>query len=77
MEYCNEGDLSKFIRKNGGHLKESVAIDVLGQLMNGFKNLYELKYIHRDIKPPNALIKNGVHKVADFGFATKVDVTGR
>lgn len=42
-------------------------------------NLFYLNqgYIHRDIKPANALIKNGVHKVADFGFATKVDITGR
>lgn len=45
--------------------------------MNGFKNLVDMGYIHRDIKPANALLKNGVHKVADFGFATKVDITGR
>jgi serine/threonine protein kinase len=31
-------------------------------------------YIHRDIKPANSLIKDGIHKIADFGFAVKVDV---
>ncbi|EGR32120.1 protein kinase domain protein, partial [Ichthyophthirius multifiliis] len=25
--------------------------------------------IHRDIKPANILIKNGIYKIADFGFA--------
>jgi len=34
-------------------------------------------YIHRDIKPENSLINKGIHKVADFGFATKADITGR
>lgn len=31
-------------------------------------------YIHRDIKPANCLIKDGVHKIADFGFAVKVNI---
>lgn len=34
-------------------------------------------YIHRDIKPANCIIKNGIHKVADFGFATKIDMAGK
>ena len=34
-------------------------------------------YIHRDIKPENSLIYKNVNKVADFGFATKADITGR
>ena len=58
-------------------LKESQALDVMYQLMQGFKELVENGYIHRDIKPQNSLIKKGVHKVADFGFATKVDMRGR
>ena len=45
--------------------------------MIGFKNIIDIGYIHRDIKPANALIKNNVHKVADFGFATKADITGK
>lgn len=45
--------------------------------MNGFKDLVSHNYIHRDIKPENCLVKGNVHKVADFGFATKIDITGR
>ncbi|KRX01734.1 Protein kinase-like domain [Pseudocohnilembus persalinus] len=77
LEFCKDGDLDHYIRKNGGLLNEKEALDVLNQLLNGFKNLVELGYIHRDIKPANALINNGIHKVADFGFATKIDIAGR
>ena len=28
---------------------------------------------HRDLKPANILIKDGVYKLADFGFSTHVD----
>jgi serine/threonine-protein kinase ULK/ATG1 len=42
-------------------------------MMKGIANaLFTLKkygIIHRDIKPSNVLLKNGVPKLADFGFA--------
>ena len=47
LELCNGGDLSKFIRKHDGLLEEKLAIEVLSQLMKGFKNLVNLGYIHR------------------------------
>lgn len=34
-----------------------------------FKN-FLLGIVHRDLKPANILLKNGVPKIADFGFAT-------
>ena len=45
--------------------------------MNGFSELISHNYIHRDIKPANSLIKNGIHKVADFGFACEADIKGK
>lgn len=41
LEFCEEGDLNKFIRNNGGLLSEEKGCEVLAQLLNGFKNLYE------------------------------------
>lgn len=32
-------------------------------------------YIHRDIKPENVLFKGKCFKIADFGFATKADIS--
>ena len=43
--------------------------DVLG----GFLELIENGIIHRDVKPANILVKNGVYKLADFGFSRIVD----
>lgn len=37
--------------------------------MKGMKILTDSNYIHRDIKPPNVLVKDNVIKIADFGFA--------
>jgi calcium-dependent protein kinase len=34
-------------------------------------------YIHRDFKPENALVKDNIFKLGDFGFATKADLTGK
>jgi len=28
-------------------------------------------YLHRDLKPANILLKNGIIKIADFGFVKK------
>lgn len=58
-------------------LEENIAIGVLKQLMNGFHELVSHNYIHRDIKPANSLVKNGIHKIADFGFACEADLTGK
>ena len=44
--------------------------------MNGFKILVNAGYIHRDVKPANALHSKGYFKVADFGFACKADKNG-
>lgn len=43
--------------------------------MNGFQEIISKGYIHRDVKPANILIKDGIFKIADFGFATKATST--
>lgn len=35
--------------------------------------MHQKNIIHRDVKPANFLIHNGVVKIADFGFARVVD----
>ncbi|CAD8076940.1 unnamed protein product [Paramecium sonneborni] len=76
LELC-DGDLNKLMKKHGGKLPEQVAQNALAQLMEGFKYMISKNYIHRDVKPANALSKGSVFKVSDFGFAGKVNVKGR
>ena len=40
------------------------------QILEGYEELRNRGYIHRDIKPENILVKGGVMKIADFGYAT-------
>lgn len=41
------------------------------QLINGMRCLQKHRIIHRDLKPANIFFKNGILKIADFGFAFK------
>lgn len=52
-------------------------MEIFDQIMKGFEVIVKMGYIHRDIKPANILVKNKIHKVADFGFACKADILGR
>ena len=66
LEYCNSGDLSGYISKHTHHTDD---LKFTQQIFSGLEYLYDKKILHRDIKPHNILIKNGVIKISDFGFA--------
>jgi protein kinase len=34
--------------------------------------MYQNNYVHRDIKPGNILVSNGILKIADFGLSKKI-----
>ena len=73
LELC-ETDLKKQLQANGDILPEDVCIEILIQILEGFKVLLNKGYIHRDVKPENVLSKNKLHKLADYGFTRKIDV---
>lgn len=52
-------------------LNESQAINILKQIINGYKGIYRFGIIHRDLKPANIFFVNNKVKIADFGFAIK------
>ncbi|KAL4456982.1 hypothetical protein ABPG74_014620 [Tetrahymena malaccensis] len=72
IEYCGDGDLRGLLEKNNYNISESQAISILQQILQGFKRLIDQGYVHRDIKPENILINKNTFKIADFGFATKI-----
>lgn len=69
-ELCNGGDLAKII-KNRKSIPEYEAIQILQQIINGYRNISKFGIVHRDLKPANIFFVNDTVKIADFGFAIK------
>lgn len=70
LEYCDSGDLQeKMFRK--GAIPEAEALDIAYQIVLGLSALSELSIVHRDMKPENIFINDGVYKIGDFGFANQ------
>lgn len=82
LEYCQGGDLSHFVKKNG-RLGEERVLYFMRQLCSGLKHLRSLNLMHRDLKPQNLLLSTSkdeegkvVLKIADFGFARDLSIHG-
>ena len=82
LEYCEGGDLSRFVKKNG-RLQEQRVLYFMRQLCSGLKHLRSLNLMHRDLKPQNLLLSKPqgeggdmVLKIADFGFARDLSIHG-
>ncbi|EAR86906.1 Serine/Threonine kinase domain protein (macronuclear) [Tetrahymena thermophila SB210] len=68
MEYCEGGDLEKYLQKNGP-IPEQKAIGFLMQVLAGLREIHSHSIIHRDLKPQNIFIKGNQLKIGDFGCA--------
>ena len=65
LEYCNQSDLSDYIRSQDNALNNKF----IYQIINALKYLFKKNIVHRDIKPQNILIHDNTIKICDFGFA--------
>ena len=80
MEYCENGDLSKVIKRfeNGkkGYMDEQLVWKILAQLCVALKACHLKKpnpILHRDIKPANVfLTKDNNVKLGDFGLSKEL-----
>ena len=70
-EFCEDGDLSKLIQQKG--MPETQAINYLKQIIAGYMEIHRKGIVHRDLKPTNIFIKERLLKIADFGFAVRVE----
>jgi serine/threonine-protein kinase ULK/ATG1 len=80
FEYCSGGDLSNYLQLNGC-CSEDVGREIIRQIICGMSYLQNKSILHRDLKPQNILLSpnsnNAIFpftiKIADFGFAKKVE----
>ena len=56
MDYIEGVHLLQYIKLKK-RLQESVAIHIAHQILRSVRNLHELGYVHRDIKPQNVMLK--------------------
>lgn len=71
-EYCDEGDLSHYIRKKH-KLSEPLVKMFMQQLALALKYINRYNICHMDLKPQNLLLCSKPKlklKMADFGYAT-------
>lgn len=69
MEYCELGDLFRFIKKHGA-FNERVARSVVSQLLGALQTCHNANVAHLDIKLENCYIcLDGTLKLGDFGHA--------
>lgn len=76
MPYCPDGNMDEYLIKNK-KLRGLQINNVYKQIRDGYKYLFERKFLHRDIKPQNILIVNEFDmdiKIGDFGSSREGDV---
>ncbi|KAH7297872.1 hypothetical protein KP509_25G016500 [Ceratopteris richardii] len=73
LEYVSGGDFFGHLRTKD-KLDEATARFYAAQIVLAFEYLHSLDIIYRDLKPENLLLdEKGDLKIADFGFAKKID----
>lgn len=68
MEYAKP-DLKSFMEENS--VAESDKVLLCLQIAQGLKQLNDLGYYHRDIKPDNIFVVDGTWKIGDLGLIAK------
>jgi predicted Ser/Thr protein kinase len=79
MEQVDGGTLGDRIDGRRRSMARVEALRLLGQLCEGLGHAHSKKLVHRDIKPPNLLLResDGCLKITDFGIARAAEETTR
>jgi serine/threonine protein kinase len=72
MEYVDGRTLGEMVRSSGP-LETTEAAGLLAQVADALTDAHDGGIVHRDVKPSNILITQGVAKLSDFGIARSAD----
>ena len=74
LELCPNGDLQKYITKNGPIKNVTVLLNYISPILGALAYMESIGIAHKDIKPSNIFIdRHGRPKLADFGISAFVD----
>ena len=75
MELNEEGSLADLLESEGPQ-RWTRALEVMIPVLRALHHAHEAGVLHRDVKPENVLIADGVPRLTDFGIAYLRDSTG-
>jgi serine/threonine protein kinase len=75
LDYCDGGDLGDQIASR--QMSTSAAASWMAQVCAAIGAMHSAGVVHRDVKPDNFMISNGVLKLADFGLADVLPNEGK
>ncbi len=68
MEYEEGIDLSQYLKQKNEPFTQEEILGIIMPILEGLKEVHKYKYLHRDIKPGNILLRNNKSPVLiDFG----------
>ncbi len=78
FEYCEKGDLEKYLKKYyGPQVPEEAVQKIIFCIGDAIRVIHQKGIVHRDIKLANILLKKEhtslFIKLADFGFAKEIN----
>ena len=76
MEYCEGGSVADLMRQHGGRLPLNVAKPIMLGALEGLAHAHSQGFVHRDLKPHNILIHQGIPRISDFGLAKNFQQAG-
>ena len=76
MEFCDGGSAWDLMLKNGGRLSLSQAKPIILGALSGLAYAHDKGVVHRDLKPQNILLSEGVARLSDFGLSKSFQQAG-
>ena len=74
MEYCDNGDLCKYLSKQKAPLKEDLIWQIFIKITLGLTTIHKMKILHRDLKTLNIFLKKDMEiKIGDLGVAKELN----